>query len=148
MRLLLACIAATLASGCVSSHGPLRADGTEVTQADAGDRPGDVKALIQAHLRTALKDPASAQVEEIVGPAFLSVKASFLGPEAYGWATCFRVNAKNSYGGYVGFHPMVILWRDGSLIRSWGNGDLKSLDSMAADAYCNQLKHEGAPRVS
>lgn len=43
-----------------------------------------------------------------------------IGPGGYGWATCFSVNAKNGFGGYVGTRPVVVVERRGSVVRHFG----------------------------
>ena len=33
-----------------------------------------------------------------------------------GWEICPMVNAKNSFGAYTGFKPIIILWKQGQVI--------------------------------
>lgn len=65
-----------------------------------------------------LKDPSSAQFSH--SPCYKghwgSVPILGLGVE-FGWVQDGAVNAKNAYGGYVGFRSYKALVRDGSVIR-------------------------------
>src|SRR3546814_7796020 len=71
-------------------------------QDDWGQKPdqGAAEQLAVAVLQTLLKDPYSAHYrwDEIAGTSTWNDK----GPTCYGWVLRGHVNAKNSYGGYVG----------------------------------------------
>ncbi len=73
-------------------------------QANARDLTDKEKDVIRNAVGAGLKDPGSAQYE------FLP----FVGQKVY----CGRVNAKNSYGGYVGFVPFStdLTVRDGEIV--------------------------------
>jgi hypothetical protein len=58
---------------------------------------GEAKAIMQGLVANLLKDPAAAQ--------FRNVQLKGL---AQGKAMCGEINAKNSYGGYVGFRPFAV----------------------------------------
>lgn len=110
-----------------------------MSAADAG-RPPDRDQLIRSYLRRTLKDPSSAQVEEIAGPSFITMKASLLGPGTFGWGVCFSVNAKNSFGAYVGFHDIAIIWRDGTIQRTFGDMRDNTFDQALAAGACKQIR--------
>src|SRR3546814_13855805 len=81
-------------------------------QDDWGQKPdqGAAEQLAVAVLQTLLKDPYSAHYrwDEIAGTSTWNDK----GPTCYGWVLRGHVNAKNSYGGYVGDRKSVV----------WGKG--------------------------
>lgn len=130
--------AALLLAGCADGP-PARPDGLPLSVADAGPMP-DRDALIRSYLRGYLKDPMSAQIEDVAGPTFTTMNASLLGPSAYGWGVCFRVNAKNSYGGYVGFHEMALIWRDGRTERVFGDMRDNMFDQALAAGACRHIR--------
>lgn len=67
----------------------------------------DAEQLIRAELHSYLKDPESAQLRLTRGPVLTRVDA---GEGAYsGWLVCADVNAKNSYGGYIGFERYLFV---------------------------------------
>jgi hypothetical protein len=80
-----------------------------------GPRPTDAEAAQAVSIYTSnfLKDPFSAQVRNIsiLEPAGWQVRGALYSGEhnAYGWKIYFEVNAKNSYGGYVGWEPKRLL---------------------------------------
>lgn len=62
-------------------------------------------------IRASLKDPGSAQFEwgEVTRDA---IQSGFASPTPILiWRSDVRVNAKNSFGGYVGFAPYHFAWR-------------------------------------
>lgn len=93
---------------------------------------------MRAHLRSSLKDPGSAQVENLRGPSRVTMKGSMLGPPQYGWGICANVNAKNSFGGYVGFRPVAMIWRDGRVLTTAG-GSNNSIDNALAQGICQYV---------
>lgn len=126
-----------LVGGCAGDM-PTLPNGGVVSASDYGPRPNDVQGLIAEFLRPVLKDPQSAQVERVTGPSMVMARNSVLGPGFYGWGICFHVNAKNSYGGYVGFKRYVIVVRDGSVVRSYGHSG-GAVDDAIANALCQQV---------
>lgn len=104
-------------SGC--AIGPTTAttpSGGVPVASDAGPRPVDTREVVQGFLRSTLRDPMSAIVEDVVGPGFVNARSSIIRPAFYGWVTCFSVNAKNAYGGYTGFERHVLVERDGRVL--------------------------------
>jgi hypothetical protein len=87
--------------------------GEQSKNIDYGDPPTDYEAAIRAHFDRILKDPSSVQYREITQPE----KGFFRGPiiaggqKTFGWLVKATVNAKNSYGGYVGFKTYTFLFR-------------------------------------
>lgn len=63
-----------------------------------------------------LKDPESAKFEEWSAPRRDIIQQGFASPvPILVWITSVNVNAKNSYGGYVGFQPYFFAWKNGML---------------------------------
>lgn len=90
-------------------------------QADNGDPgpfPENYKELIQAHLRTALKDPDSVKDVNIPAPYPAQAQRGLIWGGGYDhfYTTCITLNAKNSYGGYNGVTPYKANIKDGKII--------------------------------
>jgi hypothetical protein len=68
-----------------------------------------------------LKDPSSAQYRNvrIMGRSNWYNGLANGGGYSIGWLVSFELNAKNSYGAYVGFRPVSILLTPDGRIR-WG----------------------------
>lgn len=71
----------------------------------AAQIPTNYRAQIAAYLKQTLKDPYSVWDAEISEPTTL------FGGDVPG--VCVRMNAKNSFGGYVGIQTTSISFRDG-----------------------------------
>jgi hypothetical protein len=93
-------------AACVAPQGanaPRTEPGTPITLSTV-----QVK-TVQAGVQNRLKDPESARFE----PKVLAARKS-----NGDIAACRMVNAKNSYGGYVGMSPFIATLRDGKVIDS------------------------------
>lgn len=118
----LAFLATACASGGASGTG-----GFQVPPADTdyGAEP-DAETDAKAYFTSILKDPDSAQFKMgYVGKAHCN-KGTLWGGDVvwHGYAANVYVNAKNSYGGYVGFKPYTLLWRqDGTIGKHIGDDD-------------------------
>jgi len=92
----------------------------ELLSADYGRdmSPEECVSIAQDTISRGLKDPSSAQFRHgtCVKGYWSSVPIMSL-KKAYGWYQVGEVNAKNSYGGYVGFKPYQILMKDGYVVR-------------------------------
>lgn len=111
MKLAPLALCALLFAGCVT---PPRPTDAEIAAAFVGDQPTEqeVKVLVGQYLHDTLKDPASAVIE------YGSIgKGCFLrsGAKAwrFAWDQVAEVNAKNSYGGYVGAKPYHFYFQHG-----------------------------------
>ena len=108
---LLAVVAVGLA-GCASASPPAPAAAPAATKEPPGTpttlTPQQVK-IIQDGVRASLKDPDSAKFSG----AILAAKRLNGDIDA-----CGTVNAKNSYGGYVGAGPFFAKFRDGKVVDS------------------------------
>lgn len=92
---LLAMAAAVLIAACAPSARELR-------DAAYGPRPSDEEAqrIVRAYFDARLKDPYSARWAF----TFPLIRGGwyFLAGRDFGWVQCGTINAKNSYGGYIG----------------------------------------------
>ncbi|WP_153985153.1 hypothetical protein [Lonepinella koalarum] len=75
--------------------------------ADYGILPKNYQKKATEYLKSTLKDPDSAKFSNFTKPRKEHViysKGKYITPNDvfYGYSTCVLVNAKNSYGGYVG----------------------------------------------
>lgn len=110
------CLAASTLAGCASAPST-----QETAAADYGSYPADFEQIIRNHMSRKLKDPESARYEFLNQP-----KAAWatLGGKKFGYAVCTNINAKNSFGGYVGSRPSYFLIRNGAVIsESHGDGN-------------------------
>lgn len=124
-----------LLSGCATAPTP-----QELAGFDYGPRPdrSDGVAMIEARIKSTLKDPDSARFTWPNDFRSGWYQRPF-GQRYFGWITCGTVNAKNSYGGYVGQSAAVGVIRNGAVIET--NVDPGGPGSFVADA-CRKL---GAP---
>lgn len=91
----------------------------EMDAADFGPIPIDYEIAIKKWIKDNLRDPFSAQIEEIGQPkkgwwgqlGGLAVARDI----KYGWVVTANINAKNAYGGYVGFKKYWFYFRDGEI---------------------------------
>jgi hypothetical protein len=118
----------------------------EVAAMDFGPYPNDPDSVVLPHLRTLLRDPGSAQVERTSG-AFRMYQ-NVLTYSVAGWGVCYQINARNAYGGYVGFTPYLFAIQNGrvvhaiagddpndpintALVRNWCSGRMGAIPSAA-----------------
>lgn len=83
--------------------------------ADVGVKPKDYKSLVESAIRESLKDPDSAKFYDFTAPRkeVMVEHKNFV----YGYSTCVYVNAKNSYGGYVGKQLYWAFIRNNQVLR-------------------------------
>lgn len=83
--------------------------------ADVGSKPKNYKKLVEDAIRGQLKDPDSAKFSDMTIPhkEVMVENRNFV----YGYSTCVNVNAKNSYGGYVGNQLYWVFIRDNKVLR-------------------------------
>lgn len=96
---------------------------TEAAQATGkilkfGKKPSQKNAelLVSENLKSKLKDPDSAQFQFV--PEVIAGWDIFDDTYIYGWKVTGLINAKNSYGGYVGFKPFVAYIKNGQVLYS------------------------------
>lgn len=71
----------------------------------------DPEPRIRAAMERVLKDPFSAQYRRLAGPVPGQALSESFRPMK-GWAYCYMINAKNSFGAYTGFKPAYFVVRD------------------------------------
>lgn len=83
---------------------------------------------VDAYLNDILRDPETARVEQVKEPSPFDWKRACLEPGMgckrvtfTGTMHCYRVNAKNAYGGFTGWRYWWMLERDGVIVT--GNDD-------------------------
>lgn len=89
---------------------------------DCGQEPTQTQAEAAAQVwvqHAGLKDPGSAQVRnvQILGKRGMYNGLVNGGGYSYGWMVQFEVNAKNSFGGYVGFKTRQVLRMPDGMVR-------------------------------
>ena len=92
----------------------------QLATADYGAPPRDYERVIHEYFDATLKDPASIQYKEVTEPRKDWVRdAPIAGYQMhYGWIVKATINAKNSYGGYVGFKTYSFLFRGEQIIET------------------------------
>ncbi len=94
----------------------------EQAAADYGAPPTNYAQAIQVYFQQTLKDPSSIQYGEVTQPVqgFYSIKDALISGgqvhRHYGWLVRATINAKNSYGGYVGFKTYTFVFHGENLI--------------------------------
>lgn len=81
--------------------------------------------LAQTYLRGALKDPLSAQYEwGQVQRGWVKDSPLQGGKATFGYTLNVKINARNSFGGYVGFKPYMFVFRNEMLVQVWAENDI------------------------
>lgn len=115
-------------AGCASAPAT-DATGRRLTVADAGPPPDAPLKVIQALVLPELKDPDSAVIKVIGKPrARVLNSVALVTDGGAGWGICAQYNAKNSYGGFVGYKSVFVLWGRGAVIDVFRDG--------LADQFC------------
>ena len=115
------CVVAAAIS--LSACGTITPAPADISQAYFGKKPSPTTTLnaFKARYSATLKDPASAIYE--CGDPRRGWTNRF-GNIAYGWIVYCSVNAKNSYGAYVGARPYGLLFRDDQIVHvDWANAE-------------------------
>jgi hypothetical protein len=117
-------------------------------KADYGAYPSNYREIIKAEMAGKLKDPYSAQYNFIAGPTRFYKNGLLGGQPVIGYGVCVGINAKNSFGGYVGQAQHFFVIRDGRVVVEHGNSDPGSFDSGLANAFCEKIAKvpEGKPQ--
>jgi hypothetical protein len=83
--------------------------------ADYGAPPTNYVVAVHAYFDSTMKDPTSVQYRDISQPTkgYVAHGGGVLASKyvTYGWDVKATINAKNSYGGYVGFKTYTFLFR-------------------------------------
>jgi len=130
-RLTAICLTATLLVTACATSGPkvtqttIVAERERLNQAaasfDCGREPtqSEIEAAVSQRMVEYLKDPGSAQyqVQEAPRKGWMKVDPKIGADAEFGWDVTVLINAKNSYGGYIGFQKFRFLIRDGAVVR-------------------------------
>lgn len=83
--------------------------------ADVGSKPSNYKKIVEDAIKDQLKDPESARFSDMTTPRkeVMVEQGNFV----YGYSLCVNVNAKNSYGGYVGKTLYWVFLRNNQVLR-------------------------------
>jgi hypothetical protein len=104
-------LAALLLSGCALQPPSKEA----LANADYGKFPNDYEQIVKSHYARRLKDPESVIYKGITYPSTFFLGSRFDG-DTYGYLTCATLNAKNSYGGYIGYKTDALIIRNGVVV--------------------------------
>lgn len=69
--------------------------------------------IAEPAVRATLKDPDSAKFSWPYDFTYTSFRPSAFGKQRWVWVVCGTVNAKNSYGGYVGAAAVLVMAENG-----------------------------------
>lgn len=109
MKRILAILAVcVLASGCVTPPTP-----REFAVADYGSYPSDYEQIVKSYMQFVLKDPESARFQFLNSP---KTGWNGFGGNKFGYVVCAYINAKNSFGGYVGNRMSYFMIKNGRVI--------------------------------
>lgn len=91
----------------------------QMSQLDFGKEPTKetYTKIVKEYLEGVIKDPESLKIYEITPPRPIAYKVTFTDIE-YGWFVCAIINAKNSYGGYVGKRSVGFIIFNDQLLRA------------------------------
>ena len=97
-----------LTNGCA-----IRPTEKEIEIADYGSYPNEYEQIIRNHMETFLKDPESARYKFLNSP---KPGWNGIGGNKFGYVVCANINAKNSFGGYVGNRMSYFMIRNDRMI--------------------------------
>ena len=87
---------------------------TLIASADYGPAPISPGAAIRDYFKDKLYDPFSAQYE--ISAPKKGWRSSTLTSPIFGWRVVAKVNAKNRFGGYVGQHIYMFIFRGEAIV--------------------------------
>ncbi len=106
-----------LIASCASLPTPEQA-----ATADYGSYPNNYEDIVKDYFAKTLKDPDSVKYQSISTPKKFWLGDKFTGAR-FGYLVCVTLNAKNSYGGYVGYQTDGLLIRNGLIVEYIDKGD-------------------------
>lgn len=110
--LLSAIIGVLFISGCATTP-----SANDQLTAYYGPQPSDPERTVRRYMGHILKDPMSATYQLQGMPRTMWARPNLVvGPFIYGWGVCVIINAKNSFGGYVGEKMYFFLIQDEKVI--------------------------------
>ena len=99
----------------------------------AGPYPGDFKKRVYESIEEVLFDAETARFKWIGKPQQMWgwKNPTGIGRRFYGWGVCFKVNAKNRMGGYVGYKPYFALLQPEQTLVGRSPDDLRPVNGCA-----------------
>lgn len=118
-KLFTAFVLAAILSGCGIAYESNKRALLKDPNLDYGPPPpADYQDIEKQAILGFLKDPESARFKFYEPRKEIVMQG--MGKAVTAWVTKVDVNAKNSYGGYVGFTPYLYAWKDGKVIAKSG----------------------------
>jgi len=111
-------------SGCATT--PPTPD--DLARADHGSWISQEEAIAKASafLKTHLKDPDSARIEwQPLEKGWIREAPIHGGTLRFGYVLNANINAKNSFGAYVGYKPYRFLFFNGTVVSAYGQQELR-----------------------
>ena len=102
-------------SGCVTIYPSYAPTEEELANADYGEKPTQYKEQIETYVKAILIDPESAQFTDYSTPNKGWSSKSPGSFKYFGWLVCVDVNAKNSFGGYVGRNTYYFIFQGNNI---------------------------------
>jgi hypothetical protein len=102
-------LAALLLAACASGLDNIAAE----------PEPANYREAAHEYLRTSLVDPYSVRDAQISKPRW---QPAWVLTPSPGWMVCFRGNARNRMGGYLGLSDRVLVFRGGRVAESLPEG--------------------------
>ncbi len=81
-----------------------------------GHAPKNYKEIFENGVKSGLKDPKSAQIRNVKEPKKFWSKDLYRGLTPF-WLICGELNAKNSFGAYVGYELAAVWFQNGNFGR-------------------------------
>jgi hypothetical protein len=122
-RAILSFATCSLLCGCAAMTAP---NSAQIAAADYGQYPTNYREIVDEWMRDTLYDPHSVVDLEITPPEkyFLHAAPLMGGGTTYGYRVQVKFNAKNRMGGYTGRDTMYLVIRNGSIVKSWKEGEM------------------------
>jgi hypothetical protein len=111
----------------------------QAAAADYGTYPADYQQQIRNYFELRLKDPGSAQYRFYEPEKIVMHKAPIAGGgvDFFGYGVNVDVNAKNSFGAYVGFQRYTFSFRDGKMLMNMTAEELEDMRKRSRDSIKN-----------
>lgn len=98
------------------------------------DYPRDFRAAGQAYFQDNLRDAKGSDITLVRGPAWSEFPLLFI--TVRGWSVCYRVNARNGYGGFLGPGLTVLVFKNGQPFQSFAEGAAGIMMDRAIERDC------------
>ena len=109
----------------------------EIDTANYGPYPKTYRQIIENYMSAYLHDPFSAEYASWKGPSRGWLSNRIYGAK-FGYRVCVAINAKNLYGGYVGWRPYQFVINNGNVIYHMGGNRPGTLGYDETMKLCSQ----------